>query len=71
MSTSPVTENGTTRWYVDGNGVFDDEAWWAFDPACSGICRWGDGDPDDCRCESFPTWREAYAYADAMARAAS
>lgn len=23
------------------------------------------------RTESFPTWREAYAYADAMARAAS
>ncbi len=55
-----------SRWSVSGGWVRSDGASWCAEPQ-----HWTEAAEGDRRALWFPTWREAYAYADAMARAAS
>ena len=51
------------RWCVSGGWIrLDGRAW------CAEPQHWTEVVEDDRRAQWFPTWREAYAYADAMAR---
>lgn len=58
-ATTGTTIRRLPRWYVER---LDSGRWRAFGPGLAHAM-------DDCGCQSFPTWADAYAYADAMARA--